>query len=77
MSCPLNCRNVGVVDRIARLVLGIAGVFLAFTRFDVMNATPLGFALAAFGAIMLLTAAIGTCPLYIPLKLTTCRAKPE
>ncbi len=74
MACPLNCRNVGALDRLVRLVVGVAGVLLAFTQFDVMNAAPLGLLLAVLGGIMLLTSALGMCPLYIPLNVSTCRS---
>jgi hypothetical protein len=66
------CKNVGPVDRAVRAVLGVAGLVLAFAKFDVLEGGIVGVIAAAFGVIMLLTAAIGMCPLYLPLKISTC-----
>jgi hypothetical protein len=58
--------NVGGIDRIARIIAGIAiigaGVYLQSWW-------------GAVGAVPLLTGAIGMCPLYFPLKLSTCQAE--
>ena len=64
--------NVGAIDRIARVVIGI--VLIAY-------AIPVGFAstgwnwLGWIGVIPLLTAAFGVYPLYSLLGLSTCSAK--
>ncbi len=55
--------NVGSIDRIIRVVLGLAilaagGYFRSWW--------------GAIGVVPLLTAAIGWCPLYLPLGLSTC-----
>ena len=57
-------QNVGTIDRVIRLVLGLGLIALVF----VGPKTPLGW----FGLIPLLTAALGTCPLYTVLGLSTC-----
>jgi hypothetical protein len=61
-------KNIGSVDRIIRLVLGlgliIAGVFLQ------MYAGRLWW-LAIPGAVFLLTSIIAFCPLYLPLGIST------
>jgi hypothetical protein len=59
-------RNVGNIDRIIRLILGLAiiGLGLYF-----------GSWWGAFGLIFLFTAAVGWCPLYVPFGLSTCPAK--
>lgn len=71
------CKNVGTVDRIIRAAVGIVSLVLAFTRLDVMHANPLGIVSAVVGIVMLLTAMLAMCPLYIPLKLTTCKPPPR
>jgi len=68
-----GCKNVGGADRAVRLVIGIVALVLAFTMLGVTEGSALGIVAAVVGAIMLLTAALGMCPLYLPLKLSTCR----
>jgi len=58
--------NVGKADRIVRILLGLAiiavGVF--FNSWW-----------GAIGVIPLFTAAIGWCPLYLPLGMSTCSTR--
>lgn len=56
-------KNLGTIDRAIRLIVG-----LAIIVFGIMNSSWLG----AIGLIPLLTALIGWCPLYCPLKINTC-----
>ncbi len=60
--------NMGSLDRIVRAVAGAALVALAATG----TVGVWGYA----GFILLGTAAISRCPLYLPLGLSTC-AKPK
>lgn len=60
-------KNVGNVDRIARLLLGVAVLSLAFTG----PQTAWGY----LGFIPLLTGAFGTCPLYSLLGFNSCPIK--
>lgn len=57
-------KNVGPVDRIARLLLGVILLTLAFTG----PQSPWGY----IGIIPLLTAFAGFCPLYPLFGLNTC-----
>lgn len=59
-------RNVGNVDRVIRIVIGLA-ILLTGLYF--------GSWWGAVGLVPLLTAAIGWCPLYLPLGLSTCSIK--
>jgi hypothetical protein len=68
------CKNVGSVDRRFRAVIGIVAVVLALTWFQVMDGSLAGLIAGGIGITLLLTAAIGTCPLYVPFKLSTCSA---
>lgn len=58
--------NVGKIDRIIRLLLGVAiiAVGVYFSSWW-----------GAIGAILLFTAAVGWCPAYLPLGLSTCSTK--
>jgi hypothetical protein len=59
-------RNVGGVDRVVRVVLGVA-ILAAGLYYKSWW--------GALGIVPLLTAALGTCPAYLPLGLSTCAVK--
>ncbi len=59
-------RNIGNLDRIIRIVAGLALVSLVF----VGPQTPWGW----LGLVLIGTAAIGWCPPYALLGLSTCSA---
>lgn len=62
-------KNIGSLDRIARVVLGV--LLIAY-------AIPIGFphtgwnAVGWIGVIPLLTAVVGSCPLYSIVGVSTC-----
>jgi hypothetical protein len=60
--------NVGNVDRLLRVVVGIALIAMVF----VGPQTQWGW----LGLIPLATAALGWCPLYTLLGIQTCAAQP-
>lgn len=62
-------QNVGSIDRIARIIIGIVLLVAAFMFLSGTLAIIAG----VLGVIMLATAAIGWCPLYLPFKLSTRR----
>lgn len=70
-----TCKNVGTADRAVRGFVGVVALVLAFTMLNVMEGAIGGIVAAGVGAIMLLTAAIGMCPLYVPIGLSTCKTK--
>jgi Protein of unknown function (DUF2892) len=59
--------NVGSIDRIARIVLGLVLLALAFTG-------TIG-AWGWIGVVPIATAALGFCPLYTVLGFSTCPMK--
>lgn len=61
---PMFQKNEGGLDRVLRIVLGLALIALVF----VGPATPWGW----LGLVPLLTGLFGTCPLYSLLGLRTC-----
>ena len=61
-------RNVGNLDRIIRIVVGLALVSLVF----IGPKTPWGW----IGLVPLATALIGWCPPYSLLGINTCERKP-
>jgi len=61
-------RNMSNVDRIIRLVL--AALF-GFLYFGGIVTGAFGIVLLVLGAVFLVTAVIGFCPLYAPFKFST------
>lgn len=59
-------KNVGGIDRILRIVAGLALIALAATG----TVGVWGYV----GVVPLLTGAIGWCPAYLPLGIKTCRS---
>lgn len=62
-------QNVGSVDRVIRIILGLA--LLAFYFLGEGSMRWIGL----IGIIPLATAALGTCPLYSILGISTCPVK--
>lgn len=62
-------RNEGRLDRALRGILGIALATLFLTG---LVAGWLGWVLLALGAVLLVTAATGFCPLYALFGVRTC-----
>jgi len=60
-------KNVGGIDRILRLVIGVA--LIAATLSGLIGVW------GWIGVVPLLTAVIGICPAYLPFGIKTC--KPE
>jgi hypothetical protein len=68
-------KNMGSADRIIRTIVAVViGVLLVTGRVHGALAIILGVIAVAF----LVTSAFGVCPVYVPLKLSTCKpAAPE
>lgn len=64
--------NEGTVDRALRVIVGI--VLLALWFMGTVAGTW-GWVALAVGVIALVTGAVGTCPLYSVLGLSTCPVK--
>ena len=61
--------NVGSIDRVIRIVLGLGLISLVF----VGPQTPWGW----IGIVPLATALIGWCPAYLPFGISTCSTKKQ
>lgn len=65
-------KNMGVTDKVIRIVLAIAFITLYFTN----TVTGVwGIVLLILAAIFLLTSFVSFCPLYLPFGLSTCAKK--
>lgn len=62
--------NVGTPDRIIRLVVAVLAVFGALSTSGVVSIV-----LWIVAALMVLTAAVGMCPLYRLFGINTCKAQ--
>lgn len=60
-------RNVGSLDRILRIVVGLALLSLVFLGPQTLW--------GLIGLVPLLTGALGTCPAYSLVGLNTCRSR--
>lgn len=64
-------RNLGTVDRAVRIVLGVILAAISMLVFKGTASTIVGIV----ALIPLITGIVGFCPLYVPLKLSTVKAK--
>jgi len=62
-------KNVGGIDRILRVVVGVVLVALAATG----TVGAWGF----IGIVPILTGAIGWCPAYLPFGFSSCKTRSE
>ena len=58
--------NVGTTDRIIRVLVGLIVIVLGLVFHSWWG---------AIGVVLLATAALGWCPLYLPFGLSTCAIK--
>ena len=66
--------NVGTFDRIARGVLGLVLLYLAFlSGLAAFDGALLKYGAAIIGVVMLVTAIVRMCPLYSVFGIKTCR----
>lgn len=65
-------KNVGNIDRIVRILLALVFGYLYFSN----TVTGLvGTVLLVLGGIFVLTALLGTCPIYSLIGVSTCPVK--
>jgi hypothetical protein len=63
-------KNMGTIDRIIRVILALVVAVLYYTgQISGIAAIVLGI----LALIFVVTSAIGICPLYVPLKLSTIK----
>jgi len=67
-------KNMGIIDRIIRILIVVVIVILYLTQ--VITGT-LTIILGLVGLVFLLTSLVGVCPLYLPFGIKTCKVKPQ
>ena len=65
--------NVGTIDRVARAILGVVLLYVAFAT-GMLEGSVWQWLAAAAGVVMLAVAALRSCPVYTLLGIKTCRA---
>ncbi|MEM8484963.1 MAG: DUF2892 domain-containing protein [Bacteroidota bacterium] len=65
--------NMGTIDRVVRFILAAVVGVLYFTG---QISGTVAIVLGVLAAIFLITSFVGTCPLYLPLKLSTKAKEP-
>ena len=65
-------KNMGSIDKLVRVLVAAVIAVLYFT--DQITGTA-AIILGIFAVVFLLTSAMGFCPLYLPLKLSTIKKK--
>jgi hypothetical protein len=65
-------KNVGMVDRVIRIILGIILLYLFLVN---MVAAPWSYLVALIGLILLGTGIVGSCPLYSMIGMNTLGKK--
>lgn len=65
-------KNIGAPDRVIRILIAVAVAVLYFT--GVISGTA-GIILLVLGAVLLITAIAGVCPLYLLFGLRTRKAE--
>ncbi len=63
-------KNMGITDRIVRVLIALLVVILYFTNF--ITGT-MAFVLLALSGIFVLTSLVSFCPLYLPFGIRTCK----
>lgn len=67
-------KNMGCADRVLRLVAAVVIVVLIILK---VLAGTLMIVLGILAAVFLITSALGFCPLYVPLRISTLTKKKE
>lgn len=70
-------RNVGILDRIVRVALGIVLLPTGLFWLGGLQGTVLGLVITGFGLLPLITGLTGFCPLYIPFGINTLEKEQE
>ncbi|NCA76323.1 MAG: DUF2892 domain-containing protein [Alphaproteobacteria bacterium] len=65
-------KNMGTTDKIIRIVIAVLFAVLFFTK--VVTGVA-GIILLILAAVFILTSLIGSCPLYLPFGINTCKKK--
>jgi hypothetical protein len=63
-------KNMGLVDRVIRVLAAVLVLVLYLTH---VISGPLAIVLGVIAAVFVITGFVGTCPAYLPFKLSTLK----
>ncbi|MCI4676706.1 YgaP family membrane protein [Candidatus Mycolicibacterium alkanivorans] len=63
-------KNMGVVDRVIRILAAVLVAVLYLTK---VISGPLAIVLGVIAAVFIITGFVGVCPAYLPFKLSTLK----
>jgi hypothetical protein len=63
-------KNMGLVDRVIRILAAVLVLVLYLTH---VISGPLAVVLGVIAAVFVITGFVGTCPAYLPFKLSTLK----
>ena len=67
------CKNLGIVDRSARCIIGANVMSLGITLLLINKGGTLGLVLAVAGPLLIINAATGVCLLYKSVNFSTLK----
>lgn len=70
-------RNLGNIDRFIRLLLSFVLLYLGLVAPEIIDDELINISLAAYGAINLLSTALGICPFYMMAGVSTYNKNKE
>ena len=68
-------KNVGRLDRIVRIIVGVALVPIGLFLLGGWQGNSTGILVAVLALIPLVTGLIGSCPAYVPFGISTLKEK--
>lgn len=68
--------NEGAIDRGVRAIAGIGAIVVAWVFLGLGAGSVPGIALGVVGLVLIVTAAVGFCPAYRLLGVSTCKLNP-
>lgn len=63
--------NLGRIDRVARLLVGVAFIYLGFVNTDLITNEVIRYVMGGFGVINVISSIMGFCPLYSVANIDT------
>ena len=68
-------QNVGSIDKIVRFVLGAVLILAGLLALGGLSGSILGIIAAVVGVVLIVTAAIGWCPIWMALGINTHKSE--
>ena len=65
-------KNIGSIDKVVRFIIAAVAIWAAYTH---QVASPWDYVLYAVAAIMVITALMSTCPIWIIFGINTLKTK--